>query len=90
MLAVKNLPASAADTRDTSSVPGSGGAPGEGNGNPLWSACLGNPMDRGAWRAAVPGVSELDTTEHSKAEPMLNACPLDIDWNYISILILVN
>ena len=27
----------------------SGRSPGEGNGNPLWYSCLGNPMDRGAW-----------------------------------------
>ena len=26
---------------------------GEGNGNPLQYPCLENPMDRGAWRAAV-------------------------------------
>ena len=26
---------------------------GEGNGNPLQCSCLGNPMDRGAWRATV-------------------------------------
>ena len=30
-------------------VPGSGGSPGEGSGNPLQYSCLGNPMDRGAW-----------------------------------------
>ena len=30
--------------------------PGEGNGNPLQYSCLGNPMDRGAWWAAVRGV----------------------------------
>ena len=29
-------------------IPGSGRAPGEGNGNPLQYFCLGNPMDRGA------------------------------------------
>ena len=28
---------------------------GEGNGNPLQYSCLGNPMDRGAWRATVQG-----------------------------------
>ena len=28
----------------------------EGNGNPLQYSCLGNAMDRGAWRATVHGV----------------------------------
>ena len=32
--------------------------PGEGNGNPLQYSCLGNPMDRGAWRAAVLGAAK--------------------------------
>ena len=27
--------------------------PGEGKGNPLQHSCLGNPMDRGAWRAKI-------------------------------------
>jgi len=36
---------------DTASIPGSGRSPGEGNGNPLKYSYLGNPMDRGAWRA---------------------------------------
>ena len=30
---------------------------GEGNGNPLQYSCLENPMDRGAWWAAVRGVA---------------------------------
>jgi len=30
----------------------------EGNGNPLQYSCLGNPMDRGAWQAAVHGVAK--------------------------------
>ena len=48
---------------DANSIPGSGGSPGEGNGNPLQYSCLGNPMDRGAWRATVHGViKESDTT----------------------------
>ena len=45
------------------SIPGSGRSFGEGNGNPLQYSCLGNPMDRGAWRATVHGVAELDMTE---------------------------
>ena len=31
---------------------------GEGNGNPLQYSCLENPMHRGAWWAAVHGVSK--------------------------------
>ena len=58
--AVKNLPANAGDA---GSSPGVGRSPGEGNGNPLLYSCLGNPMDRGAQWAIVPGVAkELDPT----------------------------
>ena len=48
---------------DSSSIPWSGRSPGEGNGYPLQYSCLENSMDRGAWRAPVHGVSELDTTD---------------------------
>ena len=34
---------------------------GEGNGNPLQYSCLENPMDGGAWWAAVHGVSKSQT-----------------------------
>ena len=34
---------------------------GEGNGTPLQYSCLENPMDRGAWKAAVHGVAEDQT-----------------------------
>ena len=34
---------------------------GEGNGNPLQYSCLENPMDGGAWWAAVYGVSQSQT-----------------------------
>ena len=32
---------------------------GKGNGTPLQCSCLGNPMDRGAWRATVHGVTRV-------------------------------
>ena len=41
-----NLPANAEDTRDASSVPGSGRSPGGGHGNTCQYSCLENPMDR--------------------------------------------
>ena len=34
---------------------------GEGNGTPLQYSCLQNPMDGGAWKAAVHGVAEGGT-----------------------------
>ena len=34
---------------------------GEGNGNPLQYSCLENPMDGGAWWAAVHGVARSQT-----------------------------
>ena len=52
------MPASA---EDMDSVPGLGRSPGEGNGNQLQYSCLGNPMDRGAWWAAVHGVAKSQT-----------------------------
>ena len=57
---VKNPPASAGVA---GSIPGSGRSPGGGNGNPLQYFCLGNPLDRGSWRAMVHGVPESNTTE---------------------------
>ena len=51
---VKCLPASTGNA---------GLIPGGGHGNPLQYSCLENSMGRGAWRATVHGVPELDTTE---------------------------
>ena len=46
---------------DLGSIPGSRRSPGEGNSNPLQYSCLENPMERGAWKAAVHGVAEGQT-----------------------------
>ena len=56
--AVKNSPANAGDS---GSVPELGRSPEGGNGNPFQCPCLGNSMDRGAWRATVHGVTESQT-----------------------------
>ena len=55
---VKNPPANAGDLRDASLIPGLGRSPGGGQGNPFQHSFLENPVDRGGWRAAVPGVSK--------------------------------
>ena len=36
---------------------------GEGNGTPLQYSCLENPVDGGAWWAAVHGITKVDMTE---------------------------
>ena len=55
---VKDLPASARDAGDTGSILGLGRFPKEGNDNPLRDSCLISPMDRGAWRATVHGITK--------------------------------
>ena len=70
--AVKNLPANAGDS---SSIPGLGRYPGEGNGNSLQHSCLENPMDRGAWWAAVHGVEKSRTQlkcQHTQNEYLVH------------------
>ena len=42
-------------------LPLSSYCPGEGNGTPPQYSCLENPMDRGAWWAAVHGVAQSRT-----------------------------
>jgi len=42
-------------------IPGSGGAPGIGNDNPLQYSCLENSMDRRAWWDMVHGVAKSQT-----------------------------
>ena len=54
-------PSNAKDVGDAGSIPGAGRSPGERNGNPLHDCCLENPIDRGAWRAAVLGVAKSQT-----------------------------
>ena len=49
---------SACNVRDLGSIPGSGGSPGEGNGNPLQYSCLENPTDRRPWWPTVHGDSD--------------------------------
>ena len=63
---VKSPPA---NVGDVSSTPKLGRSPGEGNGNPLQYSCLENPMDSGAWRAIVHGV-----TKESDMTLLLNNC----------------
>ena len=58
-LVVKNLPANAEDIREVGLIPGLGGSPGEGNGNPLQYSGLENPMDGGAWQAISVGLQRV-------------------------------
>ena len=49
------------DAGDPGSIPGAGRPPGEGKDNPLQYSGLGNPTDRGAWRATTHGVTNSRT-----------------------------
>ena len=58
--------ASICNAGDPSSVPNSGRSPGEGHGNSPQYACLGNPMNRGAWYAMVHRITESQTQLSNK------------------------
>ena len=65
---VKNPPASAGDA---GLIPGSRKSSGEGNGNPLQYFCLDNPIDSGAWWAAVHRVAKSGTRLSDRAYTIL-------------------
>ena len=58
---VKNPPTNVGDTETQIQSMDQEDSPGEGNGNPLQYSCLENPMDGGAWRATVHGVTKSRT-----------------------------
>ena len=60
-IAIKNLPASAGDVRDSGWIPVLGRSPGRGNGNPFQDSFLENPMDREACQAEVYRVTKSQT-----------------------------
>ena len=82
---------SACSAGDLGPIPGSGRAPGERNGNPLQYPCLENPIDRGAWWAAVDGVAKSRaqlSNEHTAKSisytytrvPSFIRCPSQLVW----------
>ena len=72
---------SACNVGDPVSIPRLGRSPGEGNGSPLQYFCLENPMDRGAWQAAVLGVSKSwNTTEWLTPEKAMAPHSSTLAW----------
>ena len=55
---------------------------GRGHGYSLWYSCLGNPTDRGNWRASVHRAAELDTTEATEHAHTYITIKQITDWIY--------
>ena len=71
----------AGDVGNVGLIPGLERPSREGHGNPLWYSCLENPMDRGAWWAAVHGIAKsqtrlkrLSTHTHISSPSLLSYC----------------
>ena len=69
----QDLVAKAGDAGGLGFIPESGRSPGGGNGNPLQCSCLENPVDRGAWRAIVHGVTNSWMTERLNTDDKTSA-----------------
>ena len=54
-------------------TPGLGRSPGKGNRSPLQYSRLENPMDRGAWQAAVHGVARVSLDLATKPPELLGS-----------------
>ena len=72
-LAVKNPLTNGGEVRDLRSTLGSGRSPGGGHGNPPQCSCLENPMDRGAWWAAVHRVRHYLAWTYSVKTLLINS-----------------
>ena len=67
----------AGDTGDVGLIPGSGGPPGGGNGNPLEYSFLKIPINRGAWAGySSKGHKELDMTDRLKTHLFNHISPI--------------
>ena len=77
---VKNPPANA------DSIPGSGRSLGVGNCNPFHYSCLENPMDRGAWRVTIHGVSRSCIHDWTHTHLLLITISKNCAWNLAGAL----
>ena len=77
---------------DLGSIPGLGGSPGEGSGNPLQYSCLENPMDRGTWQITVHGTARSNQSILKEVSPeySLEGLMLKLKLQYLGHLIVKN
>ena len=96
VIVVKNQPARAGDTKDLGSVSWLGRSPGGEHCNPTQFSCLENPMDTGAWQAAVQRIAKSCTrlkqhsthaqlfTLFSKSRLLCNPQGLSLFWTHLA------
>ena len=67
-------------TGDMGSIPGWGRSPGRGHSNPLLCSSLENPLDRGAWWAAVYAVAQSRTQLKRLSSSSSSSVPRGVQW----------
>ena len=76
-------------------IPGLGRSPRVGNDNPLQYSCLGNPIDRGAWKTTVHGVTKSQTylstkQQQTMSQYFLNVMSTDGHLGCFHVLAIIN
>ena len=61
--------------------------PKETHGNPLQDSCLENPMDRGAWQAAVHGAGRVGHDLATKPSPPPPRKHHRLSWGFLLLLL---
>ena len=81
----KECTCNAGDTGYMSLIPGLGRTPGGGNGSLFQYSCLKNPIEKGAWWAAIHGITKSETLLRTYTQRDVSEVPLVPEKIFVSV-----